>query len=879
MVNGNDHLKSFVPPILDLSRLCGKKFRDCFRKWPNMPIAPAMAHHPADLDDLHARALAYVRASRDQRMSGARLAAALDTSLGDLDVLLSGSELERCDGQWLSRQVPELDASGEASPNQTDVHRHLAHVIRRTEPDAATAARDVACHLAQAGHRDEAIQTLRTHAASLNAAHRYEAALLLWDDLVDLGTDVDGDAPSAVLTPDEQFMHACAARECADPRSADLLERTADAARSADLYDLELHALTLMMHDVPSAATRALMLSRAEEIADASLWSEYVQLSDRAYEADWDEVVSSGPLLLERVRQEHDAHLEVHVLSTLALAFSYRNEIESSQLAQRGCLSLARSLGTPTLEDSTTNIMSEIQAEMLDVDGALLTAKEWWVSVRSRDLIRYRSGAQALLAARLLDIGDARDARATIDAATRDEKSGAAVADPYTALRRADIALSTLSDLDDASDAIRGAAEAVERDGYALWVDAIAILEADLAGWRGDVAAATAARDRVGIDDPDVWCEATVRAIRALVGAGAEHASVAHLVDRLDELRNASTPVTTPLTVARCDEIDAWAGVLRGTTADPGTALRQRADQWEAVGRGGDALVVRALAALCDFRSSGESDIGDLIRTCGDLSTFGFDGYAQRIEQAAGCAKTADADATPIDSLFGLTRGDLSVRSGSPRTIAAGDRACPTDGAEILVVSSGCVLVMSDLPEGRSVAVDVLGPGDIVALPRRGDSTNFAFEIEATAGDADVLWLGARQVDAWAEAAPAGCGRALVAACAHYAEVIERSALLATRPVEVRVASVLLRLAERFGRPTTKGDVLIDVQLTQEALAGLVGSRRTKCSLVVNELRRAGLITSFRRRMVIIDRAALESTVAADAAADARSERRAGRAA
>ncbi|WP_247970525.1 Crp/Fnr family transcriptional regulator [Bradyrhizobium sp. 195] len=72
----------------------------------------------------------------------------------------------------------------------------------------------------------------------------------------------------------------------------------------------------------------------------------------------------------------------------------------------------------------------------------------------------------------------------------------------------------------------------------------------------------------------------------------------------------------------------------------------------------------------------------------------------------------------------------------------------------------------------------------------------------------------------------------------------------AVHPVECRMARWLLELHDRVA-----GDV---IQLTQEALAQLLGVRRTTVTLTMNKLRGAGCIKPDRRGLLNIERTQLE---------------------
>jgi len=75
---------------------------------------------------------------------------------------------------------------------------------------------------------------------------------------------------------------------------------------------------------------------------------------------------------------------------------------------------------------------------------------------------------------------------------------------------------------------------------------------------------------------------------------------------------------------------------------------------------------------------------------------------------------------------------------------------------------------------------------------------------------------------------------------------------LVFRPVQSRVAKILLELASDFGRPEPPG-LLIDFAVSQEELATLVGASRQTVNASLRQLERAGLIRRDGRRFLLLN--------------------------
>ena len=104
--------------------------------------------------------------------------------------------------------------------------------------------------------------------------------------------------------------------------------------------------------------------------------------------------------------------------------------------------------------------------------------------------------------------------------------------------------------------------------------------------------------------------------------------------------------------------------------------------------------------------------------------------------------------------------------------------------------------------------------------------------------------------------------------------VLARSDVAAqsTETVAQRVASTLLRLADKFGQDSISGATLIQLPLSRNDLAAMTGSTPESVSRVMSQLRKDGIIDSGRRWTAILDRERLAATgvTGRDLAPDAR---------
>lgn len=176
----------------------------------------------------------------------------------------------------------------------------------------------------------------------------------------------------------------------------------------------------------------------------------------------------------------------------------------------------------------------------------------------------------------------------------------------------------------------------------------------------------------------------------------------------------------------------------------------------------------------------------------------------------------------------------------------AGD---PGDG--LYAVLEGELRLIGHSEAGRRVVYLILRPGDwfgeisvLDGKPRFHDAVAF--------GPAVVLHVASTRIEAIAAAHP-GFDRALGAlTCGHQRAALAfvEQALSAT--AEARLAFILTEMAGRYGRAA--GDAVeIDLRLSQEDLAALVGVSRQTLAGLLARWRRDGLVRTRYAGLVVLD--------------------------
>ncbi|MER6784412.1 Crp/Fnr family transcriptional regulator [Streptomyces sp. NPDC000658] len=174
----------------------------------------------------------------------------------------------------------------------------------------------------------------------------------------------------------------------------------------------------------------------------------------------------------------------------------------------------------------------------------------------------------------------------------------------------------------------------------------------------------------------------------------------------------------------------------------------------------------------------------------------------------------------------------------------------------LLVIRTGLAKVTASSESGQETLLAIRGPGDVIGELSALEKTPLRSATVAPAGHVTAWRVSHRAFFHLAEEHP-DLGTALF----RVVTAKLRSATVArvevhTYSVRVRLARVLLTLADSLGHPHDGGTVL-DVALTQAELAALVSASPVSVARALSEFRRAGMLESGYRRLTLRDRAAL----------------------
>jgi len=170
----------------------------------------------------------------------------------------------------------------------------------------------------------------------------------------------------------------------------------------------------------------------------------------------------------------------------------------------------------------------------------------------------------------------------------------------------------------------------------------------------------------------------------------------------------------------------------------------------------------------------------------------------------------------------------------------------------VYIVRSGCVRLYKVLADGRSINLGLLGPNTVFTQEDSVDGIASGSVAEAmvdsTIAVVDMDSLASIIADSpeLAAAMVTGMSRRLT----ELQTLVEH---LLVRDTAVRLATTLLALSNRFGRPTADGMIAIALPVTHQSLAGMIGSNRVTVTRKLLELQEGNYVRSLGRNAIAVD--------------------------
>lgn len=184
----------------------------------------------------------------------------------------------------------------------------------------------------------------------------------------------------------------------------------------------------------------------------------------------------------------------------------------------------------------------------------------------------------------------------------------------------------------------------------------------------------------------------------------------------------------------------------------------------------------------------------------------------------------------------------------------------PDDEANaVLLLANGRVKICNFTADGKQAVFTLIEPGEVfgeLAAVDDGPREEYAEAIE----DSDVILIPREQVQRLMEANPTVTIRVSRLLGLRRRLLQRRLSHLMFRSNRERLILLLLELAERYGATTSEG-VRINIRLSHQELANLIGSTRESVTVALGELQAAKLLEHSRRRIVLKDVARLRAEI------------------
>jgi CRP/FNR family transcriptional regulator len=171
-------------------------------------------------------------------------------------------------------------------------------------------------------------------------------------------------------------------------------------------------------------------------------------------------------------------------------------------------------------------------------------------------------------------------------------------------------------------------------------------------------------------------------------------------------------------------------------------------------------------------------------------------------------------------------------------------------------IVSGRVKVVKLAPHGKELILEIFGPGDPFGAVAAYEGRPFPAGAVALQ-ETEVLSIARGDFFDLIARHPEIARRLLLGLTRRLIELTQKLAQLSSGEVELRLAALFLKLADRMGQKAGAG-IVIPMALSRQDLADLVGTTIETAIRIMSRWNRDGVVRTERTSFVIPDRKALE---------------------
>jgi CRP/FNR family transcriptional regulator, cyclic AMP receptor protein len=184
------------------------------------------------------------------------------------------------------------------------------------------------------------------------------------------------------------------------------------------------------------------------------------------------------------------------------------------------------------------------------------------------------------------------------------------------------------------------------------------------------------------------------------------------------------------------------------------------------------------------------------------------------------------------------------------------------DANSVYILLDGRIKIYALSSLGKAVILWFCFPGEIFGLAEITRAARRAVTAEACA-DSTILVIPQQMFVALIESQPGTAMLIMDLLSCRLRGLTDMIVNLTNDDVTTRVIKLLLRLRARYGKPQGGDTCLIDIHLTHQEIADMIGTTRQSANTVINELKRQGLLT-MNRQGIHIQNEKLLHTLAAE---------------
>ena len=182
-----------------------------------------------------------------------------------------------------------------------------------------------------------------------------------------------------------------------------------------------------------------------------------------------------------------------------------------------------------------------------------------------------------------------------------------------------------------------------------------------------------------------------------------------------------------------------------------------------------------------------------------------------------------------------------------------GDRCC-----NLFWIKNGIVKLSHLTEQGSEITIDLLKRGDVTGCFQNNSAGQEIDETAQALDEVNYYRIAYSDFKAIMSHQAKLAWYVIEDMYARKQRVERKLRTILTQPVEIRVITTLLELAEMFGIRCTHGYTL-EIHLTQQEVADLVGASRSVVSTVLNDFRNRGMLDYTRDQICINDAALVDS--------------------